>query len=202
MINLLPTEIKQSYHYAYRNVRLIRWVFAFGLGFIGLIFISIAGLVYMQQSTQTYADQVSQEQTLLDRQNLASTQKQVQNISNSLKLSVQVLSKEVLFSKLLEQLASVTPSSAILTNLDLSQAQSGVSITALTTNYSTATQLQINLADPANQIFSKADIVSIICLSATEAAGDPTTAQYPCTVIIQAQFVTNNPFLLINSKGQ
>lgn len=202
MINLLPPELKQSYRYAYRNVRLVRWLIAFGLGFIGLVFISIAGIIYMQQSTQTYADQVSQEQTLLDRQNLSSTQKQVQNISDSLKLAVQVLSKEVLFSKLLEQLASVTPSSAILTNLDLSQAQSGVSITALTTNYTTATQLQVNLADPANKIFSNADIVSINCLSPTEAAGDPTTLEYPCTAVIQAQFATNNPFLLINSGAQ
>lgn len=202
MINLLPPELKQSYRYAYRNVRLVRWVIAFGLGFIGLAFISVAGLIYMQQSTQTYATQVTQQQTLLDSQNLLATQKQVQNISNSLKLAVQVLSKEVLFSKLLEQLASVTPSSAILTNLVLSQAQSGVGITALTTNYTTDTQLQVNLADPANKIFSKADIVSIICQSPTESAGDPTTAKYPCTVVIQAQFATDNPFLLINSKGQ
>src|ERR1035438_10903649 len=103
MINLLPPELKQSYRYAYRNVSLVRWVIAFGLGFIGLAFISIAGLVYMQQTTQTYATQVSQEQTLLYQQNLSATQKQVQDISGSLKLAVQVLSKEVLFSKLLEQ---------------------------------------------------------------------------------------------------
>lgn len=202
MINLLPPELKQSYRYAYHNVRLMRWLIGFGLAFIGLAIISIAGIVYMQHSTQTYTAQVNQEQAMLDRENLSSTQKQVQDISSSLKLAVKVLSKEVLFSKLLEQLASVTPSSAILTNLDLSQAQSGVSITALTTNYTTATQLQVNLADPANKIFNNADIVSINCLSSTEASGDPTTAQYPCTAIIQAQFATNNPFLLINSKGQ
>ena len=201
MINLLPPEVKQSYRYAYRNVRLMRWVIAFGLSFLGLVFISIAGIVYMQQSTQTYAAQVSQEQTLLDQQNLSSTQRQVQNISNNLKLAVKVLSKEVLFSKLLQQLASVTPSNAILTNLILSQVQTGVSVTALTSNYSTATQLQVNLADPANKIFNNADIISINCLSPAEAAGDPTTAQYPCTVAIRAQFAANNPFLLINSGG-
>ena len=202
MINLLPPELKQSYHYAHRNVSLVRWVAAFGLSFIGLAVISTAGILYMQRSTQTYVTQVNQEQSLLDRQNLGSTQTQVQNISNSLRLAVQVLSQEVLFSKLLEQLAAVTPSNAILTDLDLNQAQSGVSITALTTNYSAATQLQVNLADPTNKIFSGADIVSINCLSPSEASGDATTQQYPCTVVLQAQFATNNPFLLINSGAK
>jgi Tfp pilus assembly protein PilN len=202
MINLLPPELKQSYHYAYRNVRLIRWVIAFGLSFIGLMVISVAGLIFMQQSTQTYAAQVTSEQNLLNQQKLSETQSDVQNISNNLKLAVQVLSQEVLFSKLLQQLASVTPSSAILTNLDLNPAQSGVTITAQTASYSAATQLQVNLADPANQIFTNADILSINCLSASEAAGSPTTAQYPCTTIIRALFAANNPYLFINSKGQ
>ncbi len=202
MINLLPPELKQDYRYAYRNVRLIRWVLVFGLSFIGLIVIGVAGIIYIQQSTQTYASQVTEEQNLLNQQKLPATQAQVQNISNSLKLAVQVLSQEVLFSKLLEQLAAVTPSSAILTNLDLNQSQSGVTITAQTANYNAATQLQVNLADPANKIFSNADILSINCLSASEAAGSPTNAQYPCTTIIRALFAANNPFLFINNNGQ
>ena len=202
MINLLPPELKQSYRYAYRNVSLVRWVIAFGLGFIGLAVISIAGLVYMQQATQTYATQVTDELNSLDQQKLTATQTQVQNIRNNLKLAVQVLSQEVLFSKLLQQLAAVTPNNAILTNLDLSQSETGVTITALTSSYSVATQLQINLADPANKIFSHADIVSINCLSPSEASGEQTTAQYPCTAIIRALFVTDNPFLFINSGGQ
>jgi pyruvate kinase len=202
MINLLPPELKQSYRYAYRNVSLVRWAVAFGLSFIGLVIISTAGLIFMQQTTQTYASQVTDEQNLLNQQKMSSTQTQVQNISNNLKLTVQVLSQEVLFSKLLQQLAIVTPSNAILTNLDLSQSETGVTITALTSSYSVATQLQVNLASPANKVFSNADIVSINCLSPSEASGEQTTQQYPCTAIIRALFVTNNPFLFINSSGQ
>jgi hypothetical protein len=56
--------------------------------------------------------------------------------------------------------------------------------------------VQVNLADPTNKIFSKADIVSITCSSS-----NALSPLYPCTVNVRALFVTNNPFLFINSKG-
>jgi hypothetical protein len=120
-------------------------------------------------------------------------QKQVTTISNNLKLVVQVLSKEILFSDLLKQLGTVTPSNVILTDLSISQTQGAIDITALTTNYAAATQLQVNLADPKNQIFSKADIVGINCPS--DKLGD----QYKCTATLRALFATNNPFLFISN---
>jgi len=124
---------------------------------------------------------------------MPAVQKQVTDISNNLKLAVQVLSQEILFSKLLKQLASVTPRNATLTNLSISDTQKGVDITAQTANYDAATQLQINLADPKNQIFAKADIITINC-------GSTVGIRYPCTVNIRALFAANNPFLFINDK--
>lgn len=200
MINLLPPDLKESYRYAHRNTRLVRWVIAFGFGFLGLVAISTAGLIYMQQSSQMYVKQIADTQASLQQQKLTSTQQEVQSISNNLKLAVQVLSKEVLFSKLFEQLAVVTPSNAVLTNLTISQVQGGVDITAATTDYTAATQLQVNLAAPGNKIFSKADIVSISC-EAVSGTLNSTSAHYPCNVVIRALFAANNPFLFINNKG-
>lgn len=195
MINLLPPELKESYHYAARNVQLVRWTVVCAFTFVGLALISTAGLIYVQQTSRSYSDQITAAQKSLDDQKLTATQAEVRDISSSLKLAVKVLSQEVLFSKLLTQLATITPSNAVLTDLDLSQSQTSVNITALTTDYGAAAQLQVNMADPANKLFSKADLVSVNC------NGSTSNGKYPCTATIRALFTKNNPYLFINNGG-
>ena len=195
MINLLPPELKQQYHYARHNTSLRRVVAMFGAGLLVLVMLCALGVVYLNQTADTFkAQAVIAEQSLKD-QKQTEVEKKVQDISNSLKLAVQVLSKEVLFSQLLKQLAVTIPNNANLTGLSISETQGGVDITARTTDYNTATQLQVNLADPANKIFSKADIISITC---TEPASG--TTKYPCTVVVRALFAKDNPFLFINNS--
>lgn len=198
MINLLPHEIKQEYRYARRNRHLLFWVGGFVAAILGIALITGTGLFVMNNSIDDYKTRIATAQTELANQNVTGVQKQITDISNNLKLMVTVLSKEILFSKLLAQLGSITPSNVILTNLSISQTEKAIDITAQTSNYNAATQLQINLADPSNKIFSKADIVTITCTSASKAV-DP---NYPCTVNIKALFTSNNPFLFINSSTQ
>lgn len=193
MINLLPPDIKAEYHFARRNRRLSRWAGTFMLGIAGLLALAVIGWFYMQHFADTYQKQVADAQQQLDNQHFDSVQKQVADISNNLKLVIQVLSREVLFSQLLDRLGTVTPSNVILTNLSIQQTTGGIDITAQTTDYNAATQLQVNLADPANQIFAKADIVNIICGTNT------TNPRYPCTATIRALFAAKNPFLFINT---
>lgn len=199
MINLLPPEVKDSYHYGRRNTRLVRWVFAMALAFVGLALISAGGIWYLHKTANDYQVQASLVEETLQRQNQKAVQKQVKDIGDSIKLAVQVLSKEVLFSQLLKQIAVVTPSNAKLSNLAITQGQGAVDISANTTDYNAATQLQLNLADPANKIFSKADIVAINCATPTSSS-TTTINPYPCTVTIRALFATNNPFLFINTS--
>lgn len=196
MINLLPPETKQSYRYALRNVVLARWLLAFALAFIGLGALGTGGVVYMQQLSHQYARQTDIIQEQLKQQKLTETQSHIQDMTNDFRLVVQVLSQEVLFSKLLEQIAATIPPNANLTNLNITQAAGGIDLTAVATDYTTATQVQVNLADPSNKIFSKADILNITCSST---AANP---RYPCTVTIRALFSDNNPFLFINSSGK
>lgn len=192
MINLLPPESKETYRYARRNHTLRRWVIACILSLAGGAILAGGGYLYLNQAIAQTNKQISTADHQLKAEHMDDVQKQVTTISNNLKLTVQVLSQEVLFSKLLQQLASVTPSNASLTNLTISQSQTGVDVTAQTTDYAAATQLQVNLADPKNQIFSKADIVSISCISGG------TNSKYPCTVTLRALFSADNPFLFIN----
>jgi hypothetical protein len=196
MINLLPPDLKAEYHYARRNTGLRRWIILFGLGLFGLAVITAGGVFYLHQTTRTYVAQAQAAEQALNNQKQTAVEKNVQDISNNLKLAVKVLSQEVLFSQLFNQLAVITPSNATLSNLSITQLSGGVDITAKTTDYTAATQLQINLADPTNKIFSQADIVSINC-----AASGPSVGRYPCTVIVRALFAKNNPYLFINNKA-
>jgi Tfp pilus assembly protein PilN len=194
MINLLPPALKEEYRYGARNTVLLNWVVAFVVALIGLGVLATYGLVTIQKSSNTYATQVATAQAELDRQNLKGTEKQVKEISNDFQLVVKVLSKEVLFSQLLRQIATVIPSNAVLTGLNINQTSGGIDLTAAASNYNTATQLQLNLQDPDNKIFSKADIININCGSQAAASA------YPCSVQIRALFSNNNPYLFINSN--
>ncbi|HXH26855.1 MAG TPA: hypothetical protein VNG90_03085, partial [Candidatus Acidoferrum sp.] len=151
----------------------------------------------MSTSINSYQTRIATVQSQLASANVTATERQITSISNNLKLMVTVLSKEILFSKLLARLGSLTPSSVILTNLSISQTESAIDITAQTSNYTAATQLQINLADPTNQIFARADLINISCATGAQI----TNPAYPCTAIIRAQFTKNNPFLFINAKA-
>jgi Tfp pilus assembly protein PilN len=192
MINLLPPEVKQEYRYARRNRRLVQWSLAFVVATVGIVLLTVAGMAFMSRSIDEHAVEVAAAKARLADQNAAETQQQITSISNNLKLMVNVLSKEVLFSELLMQLGRITPPNVALTNLSVSQTVGAIDLTARAKSYDAAAQLQANFTDPANKIFSKADIVSISC---TDTAG---SAGYPCTVTLKALFVADNPFLFIN----
>lgn len=196
MINLIPTDLKSSYIYAKRNVVLKKWVTMFVFAIIGLGILGTYGLLTINQSSAQYNSEISKINETFKKEKFSETQKEVQNISNNFKLVVKVLSQEVLFSQLLKQIASTIPANANLTGLNISQTTGGIDIAANAIDYRTATQVQVNLADPANKIFSKADIVSITCNSKNDV-----TTTYPCTVNIRALFATENPFLFINNKA-
>ena len=194
MINLLPPELKQAYKYAGRNTHLVRWAVMCLISFVGLAAISTAGLIYLQQTDQAYGKQIAEAQASLKAQDVDGTKAKVQDMTNSLKLAIQVLSKEILFSKLLPHLGTITPSSVVLTEFNMSDTDSVLSINAKATSYAAATQLQVNMIDPANKLFTKADIESII------KNGDD--ANYPYVVQIKALITPDNPFLFINNGNQ
>lgn len=195
MINLLPPEIKSSYRYARRNLHLYHWVLALGFALVGALIITAVGFVYLHQSTTSYRKDVAVSRENLKKQNFDDVQKQVKDASNNIKLATQVLSKQVLFSELLNRLSSLLPRDTVLTSLAISQAQNGLDITAEAKSYDAAAQLQVNLADPKNNIFSDADIVTISC------PDKPSNPDYPCSVTIRAQFLKDNPFLFVSNTG-
>lgn len=191
MINLLPPELKSEYKFARRNTKLLHMLGGFGVGIVGLAVIVAAGFFYLQLSASQYKAQVEDLRQGLEEQNQAEISKEVQEISDRLKLAVDVLSNQVLYSEFLKQLATVTPSGVGLTSVNIAEYGGALDISAGALSYESATQLHVNLTDPENGIFESADIVNIGCNPGSE-------EQYPCTVAIRALFTKDNPFLLIN----
>lgn len=196
MINLLPPDLKESITYARRNTKLLHWCFSL-VSSIALVGAVVAGgHFYIAGVTDKSNRQLAEAEAQLQVQKVDETQKRVEEISSSLKLVVQVLSKEVLFSDLLQQIGAAMPANTILTDLNINKPQGGIDLKASATDQNFASQVQVNLSDPKNKIFSKADLISITCsASATTGAA----AKYPCAATLRAQFSQNNPFLFINS---
>ena len=193
MLNLLPPDVKSSYRYARRNVVLRKWVTLFVAAIFGLGIITTYSLLTLQKSITDYNHRLEASEALFKKEDFVGVQQQVQDISNSFKLVVQVLSKEVLFSQLIQQIGASMPDNSNLVGLNINQLQGGIDVTAEATNYKTATQVQVNLSDPANKIFDKADIESIKC------DNQPGPGNH-CQVIIRALFAKNNQFLFINNR--
>jgi hypothetical protein len=173
-----------------------KWIVYLIIAWIGALIITGAGMFYLIKTTDTEQQNVQTMQAQLQSQNLAETQKNVDSISNNVKLTLQILSKEILFSKLLTQLGSVLPANTTLQDLQIDKLQGGINITARAKDITSATQVQVNFSDPKNNIFEKADIENISC---DQNANNKT---YPCTVQIRALFKKDNPFLYISSGSK
>lgn len=190
MINLLPTSTKEDMTYARKNSALLRWTFVLALALLGVGLIVASGTFYLMQTAKTYEKRSADAKLALQSQNIEDTQKKVDEISNNVKLTNQVLGREILFSKLIKQLGSALPQNTSLQQLQIDSVKGGINLSAASKDIDSGTQIQVNLQDPKNQIFEKADIDSISCEQASEKA-------YPCTVQIRALFAKNNPFLYI-----
>jgi len=196
MINLLPPDIKEDYLYAHRNTRLRGWIIACGFALGGILLIVSAGLIYMQHSINAHGKEAEQTRLALQTQKISDIQKRVDGISANTKLAVQVLSREILFSKLIKEIGGALPEDAILKSLEINKAQGGIQgglqLNAAAGSFNSATQIQVNLQDPDNKVFDKADINSVSC----GAAPNPSN-KYPCEITLRALFGKNNSYFYI-----
>jgi hypothetical protein len=194
MINLLPPATKLDYRYGRINRHLLHWVVVLSLGIVGAALITGVGYIYFDRVAKTYSEQIASTNEQLANQHMSEVQKQVTDISNNLNLVVSVLSNQVLFSGLISQLTTLLPANTNLTGLSISSAQGAIDITASAKTYNDAAQIQVNLVDKNNQLFSKADIISITC------SGE---GAYPCTIVLRALFLPNNPYIFTsNTKAK
>ena len=189
MINLLPYNRRQEISYARKNFWLLKLCAVFGVISLGVGVITGVGVWFLHHSEHAYQAQITQTTAALEAQHLDDVQKKADEISGNITLATNVLSRQVLFSKLLQQIGAAMPANTSLNDLKITKGESGLTLTAVAVDYEAATQVQVNLADPKNKIFSKADIVSINC--------DKAGAKYPCTIVVRALFGDNAEYLFI-----
>lgn len=192
MINLLPFEFKKDIAYARKNAKLRRWIAASIVSLAGVGIIIAGGLFFIQQSINSRTVKLEDSKKALQAQKVGQTQKRVEEISANTKLATQVLSREILFSKLIKQMGSALPASTALKSLQIDKLQGGIQLNAAASDFNAATQLQLNLQDPKNGVFEKADINSINC-----GENKDVSTGLPCDVSVRALFGKNNSYVYI-----
>ncbi len=200
MINLLPPEYKQTLFYSKRNRTMSRWVVALLLALLFSLIIVGVGWIYLDQSVKREAKDVEQTEAALKEQNIDETTAKVEEISNNTKLVLNVLSREILFSKLIKQLGASLPPGTALESITLEGIEGGLTIQAFATNFNSASQIQVNLNDPENKIFKQADIETITCPTATAETSEQEQSLYPCTVRLKALFSDNTEYRYIGGE--
>ena len=195
MINLLPPDYKQNIIYARRNAALRHWALALLVTIFGTLIIIGGGYIFMDQTIKANQKEVASAQKSLEDQDIEGTRKRLDEISANTKLILQVLSREILFSGLLRQLGASLPAGTSLEQIKIDKVSGGITLRAVAKDINSATQIQVNLEDPNNKIFQKADIESINC-GVADGATD-----YPCSVQIRALFSKENPYVYIQSNS-
>lgn len=201
MINLLPDDVKSGLGFARRNSRLRRKSVTLIAVIASLLLVAGLGALYISRSTNSYKKQVSAAKQSLEAQNEDEINAQVADLTGNVKLVIQVLSREILFSKLINQIGATMPRGSVLTSLSINKVEGGIDLQALAADYQTATQVQVNLKDPDSKVFASADIVNVQCVNAKSESSNPLSSKYPCSVQIRALFAKDNPFLFISKSS-
>jgi hypothetical protein len=192
-INLLPPQHKADIIYARRNTVLKNWIIASCIGVAGIILVIAAGYFFINQSEKSTQVQVNNARTQLSAQKQDEVQKQVTSISEGVKLTLQVLQRQIFFSKLLVQVGAVMPPGTSLDTLTINSTQGGIDLSVFAQDYQAATQVQINITDPSKRLFEKADILNVTCTPTT------TTQVYPCKSSIRALFAKDSAFQYVTT---
>lgn len=194
MINLLPSDYGASLRFTHLNSILRRWLVVSFLASGGLVLIMAVGWVYVNQQNKNLTRNVDSINQQLQAQDLAGTQKKAKDITNNIKIINQVLSREIRFSDLISQIGSVMPPGTVLSGLTLSKVDGALDLSATARDYTSATQIAVNLSDPKNKIFDKVDIVNISCSSTSGSA-------YPCSATFRALFSKTTQSQFLNVPG-
>jgi len=197
MINLMPPDKKEVIWYARRNSILIKWFLGIAVAGLGILIVAAGGLFYLDHESKNYQQSIDKTKVELIAQKEEETLKRAEEMKGSLQLAVDVLSKEILFSKLLSRVGQLLPPGTVLENLNLTnELEGGLDLSIGALSYESGVRAQVNLADPENGIFDKADIGAVTCDSQGLDA-------YPCVATIRLLFSKdNNEFLKLNQGNQ
>lgn len=202
MINLMPPERKKTINYSRLNERLLKWTVGCLIIVAAMAAVVVVGSVYIDQTKSNLTKSIDSTKKTITDQKLDEIGADAETLSSGIKLVVQVLSKEVQFSKLLQEIGRLMPSGATLGNIQLSNSVSGaVDLTANAVDYQSATQVQLNLQDPNNNLFDKVDTQTVSCSDTTESSSSGVDSKYRCQIVIRALFKSDASVTFLTGKG-
>lgn len=182
MINLLPPEYAASIRYGRQNTKLLGWLTGLAGAILVLVVILVVGWVYMDQEGKDLQKGIDATNQQLQSQNLSRVQSDAKEITGDINVIDKILSQEIQFSGLIQQIGSLMPPGSVLGTLSLSDKVTGaIDLTANTKDYASAAQVAVNLGDPKDDLFSKVDIVNISC-------GNIPDKVYQCSSTFRALF--------------
>lgn len=193
MINLLPPDIKSMRLYGRRNITLLRWSSFCLAAMVGLTVIVAGGYIYITQAEKSAEKSKAQTEESIKLAKLDDVEKQYASFSSNLKTVTQILSKQVLFSDLIQKIGSVIPSGVTLNGVSLTDTDNALNLDFKVANPGLAATLQVNLEDQKNELFEKADLLNVAC------SPDATTKLQVCTVQVRALYRKDAKFLFLNS---
>jgi len=198
MINLLPDGIKKEIIYGKRNRILVGWIFTVVAVIIAVGTMTVFGKIYISKNTDNIQSITELTKQRIEDQDLASTQKDVETLSNNFKTVTQLLSKQLLFSKLFVKIGSIIPDKAILSGITLSTEELAIDLNIAATNRDAATQSFVNISDTKNGLFDKADLLSVSCNTGTAEASSM-SSKYPCVAMIKVVMKADSNYYFLNS---
>lgn len=182
MINLLPPSYATRIKYGRLNTKLRLWVLGALVSIIILVVIFAGGWLYLNSQSNNLQKQLDVTNAQLKAQNLEKVKKDSSEISGDIKVINQILSSEIHFSKLIQDIGAIMPPQTVLATLSLSEDNSGaIDLTANSVDSSSAAQIAVNLSDPANGLFSKVDVINVSCDITKQST-------YKCVDIYKAMF--------------
>lgn len=180
MINLLPPIYVDKIRYSRKNAALLKSLIWLGLANIGLVTILLAGAFYIDRQSSHIQTQIEASEKQLKAQNLDQVEKESQQITNNIRIINQVLSKEVLFSEVIQEVGKIIPSGSVLSSISLTQVSGSIDLVINSRDNNSAVQAAANLSDPKNNLFEKVDVVNVSCTGSNPG--------YPCSSTFKALF--------------
>jgi hypothetical protein len=199
MINLMPDYLREEIIFARRNRVLLKWIMAVVVVIAGVGVMTIFGQYYINRNTSSLESVASITQNRISAQSLQVTQQEIQTLSNNFTTVSQLLKRQLLFSKMFVKIGSIVPSGAILRGITLSTvASTAIDLNIISIDRDSATQAFVNISDPANGLFEKADLLSVSCTQDTTNSTS-INAKYPCSALIKVVIKTDSSFYFLNS---
>jgi len=195
MINLLPPDYAAAIRSGRSNASLRRWLIIVWLAIAGLLIIIAGGWLYLNNQSKQLAITQAELEHRLAAEDLTGVKREAEEISGSIKVIDQVLSREIRFSKLIQEIGRVIPPGTVLNSLSLNDKVEGaLNIEARALNHEAAARVATNLNDPANKIFSAVDIQSIECTGNT-------ISIYQCVGTYRALFDKETKQRFLNTRA-